>query len=76
MMDCVKSIMLLSDFHDGALNQEEQAQVRAHLALCSPCKGIFRDIDTIVTAASKLRDEQGIAFPDENVLWQRMQIAK
>ena len=75
-MDCVKSIMLLSDFHDGALNQEEQAQLRAHLALCPPCKGIFRDIDTIVTAAGKLRDEQGITFPDENVLWQRMQIAK
>lgn len=76
MMDCVKSIMLLSDFHDGALTQEEQAEVQAHLAMCSPCKGIFRDIDTIVIAASGLRGEEGITFPDENVLWQRMQIAK
>jgi predicted anti-sigma-YlaC factor YlaD len=71
-MDCAKSLALLSEFHDGALDEEKRALVRTHLALCPPCAGVFKDLDTIVAAALVLRDEKEISFPDENLLWQRM----
>jgi predicted anti-sigma-YlaC factor YlaD len=70
--DCAKSLAMLSEFHDGALDEERRALVRAHLALCPPCEDVFKDLDTIVAAALVLREEREIAFPDENLLWQRM----
>ena len=75
-MECAKSVELLSDFHDGLLGEEERVLVQTHLAECPPCAGIFRDLDVIVISASVLREEQGISFADENLLWQRMNIAK
>lgn len=75
-MDCAKSLAMLSDFRDGALNEEEREGVRQHLTLCRPCAGVFRDLDTIVVAATVLREEPGITFPDEHVIWQRMSLAK
>lgn len=74
-MDCAKSLELLSEFHDGALDETWQAQVRTHLATCGPCAGVFRDLDTIVLAATALRSDQEITFPDEQAIWQRMSIA-
>jgi anti-sigma factor RsiW len=72
-MDCAKSLALLSEFRDGALDEEYRAMVRAHLALCPPCEDVFQDLDTIVAAAAlMLRAEKEISFPDENLLWQRM----
>jgi predicted anti-sigma-YlaC factor YlaD len=73
-MDCAKSLELLSEFHDGALDEAWQAQVRTHLATCRPCAGVFRDLDTIVLAATALRSDQEMAFPDEQAIWQRMSI--
>ena len=73
-MDCAKSLEMLSDFHDGALDEAWRAKVRTHLAECPPCAGVFRDVDTIVLAAAALRGDQEIAFPDENLIWQRMSI--
>ena len=73
-MDCAKSLELLSDFHDGALDEARQAKVSTHLATCSPCTGVFSDLDTIILAATALRGDQVIAFPDENLIWQRMSI--
>ena len=75
-MECANNIELLSDFHDGTLDEVVQVEVRDHLALCQPCAGIFRDLDTIVMAATVLRAEQEITFPDENLIWQRMSITK
>jgi predicted anti-sigma-YlaC factor YlaD len=71
-MDCAKSLELLSEFRDGALDEERRALVRAHLANCPPCEGVFKDLDSIAIAALVLRDEKEISFPDENLLWQRM----
>jgi Putative zinc-finger len=71
-MDCAKSLELLSDFHDDLLDEALQLEVRTHLAMCAPCAGVFRDLDTIVLAAVALRAEPGLAFPDEHVIWQRM----
>lgn len=75
-MDCTKSLELLSDFHDGALDELVSVSVRVHLAECKPCEGIFQDITSITAAAHILRLEEGISFPDEHLLWQRLGIAK
>jgi hypothetical protein len=76
-MDCAKSIELLSDFRDGALEEALYVEVQTHLAVCNPCAGIFRDLDTIVLAAATLRAEgPSMAFPDEQVIWQRMSIGR
>jgi hypothetical protein len=75
-MECAESVALLSDFREGTLNETLLVEVRAHLAGCSPCMDVFIDLEMIVVAASGLRSEQGIPFPDETVVWQRMSIAK
>lgn len=76
-MDCAKSIELLSEFHDGALDEQNSAGVAAHLAECPPCAGIYREITLIVETAVVLREaEATIIFPDENALWQRMNLMK
>jgi len=75
-MKCAKSLELLSDFHDGMLEEALQVEVRTHLAGCNPCAGVFEDLDTIVLAATTLRANPEVAFPDEQAIWQRMNIGK
>jgi Putative zinc-finger len=75
-MDCAKSLELLSDFRDGVLEEPLSMEVRTHLTLCVPCAGVFQDLDSIVLAAMTLRTEPGLAFPDEQAIWQRMSITK
>jgi anti-sigma factor ChrR (cupin superfamily) len=75
-MDCAKSLELLSEFRDGALDEAGRMEVKTHLTLCGPCADVFDDLDSIVLAATALRSsEQEIAFPDERVIWQRMNFA-
>ena len=76
MMECAKSLEVLSDFHAGTLDESEAVQVHAHLAKCPPCMNVFQDLDLIVSAASDLRGAESISFPDENALWQRLRLAK
>lgn len=76
MINCAKSLELLSDFRDDALNEKDRASVSEHLATCLPCTGVFQDIDSIIITATILRREEDISFPDENALWQRMRLAK
>lgn len=76
MMDCAKSLELLSDFHDGSLDDVGRMEVQTHLTLCRPCAGVFSDLDAIVMAATTLRStEQELTFPDEQAIWQRMNFA-
>ena len=74
--DCVKSLEMLSEYRDKALSETEMAFVRLHLADCPPCDGIFKDLDLIVVTAPALVNENGVAYPDETVVWQRMAIIK
>ena len=74
-MDCTESIPLLSDFHDGALDNTSQAQVKMHLAGCPPCSDIFADLAEIVNVAVALNLKQGIPLPDEDEFWKRLKIA-
>lgn len=75
-MDCHESITLLSEYRDGVLIESITIEVRAHLDGCPPCADIYRELDEIVHWAVGLRENPGINFPDENVLWQRMRIAE
>jgi predicted anti-sigma-YlaC factor YlaD len=75
-MNCKMSLALLSEYRDGQLNDSLNEQVRQHLSNCSPCLGIFRDIEIIVLRAAELRDESSIAFPDEKNIWRRMGIGR
>ncbi len=76
-MDCSKSLELLSEFRDGLLGESDKALVSAHLAICVPCMGIFKDLDSIVAAASSfLRGEDGISFPDETIIWERVSVKR
>ncbi len=76
-MDCAKCLELLSEFRDGLLVDSDQTLVSAHLSICLPCMGIFKDLDSIVAAATAfLRGEDGISFPDEAVIWQRVSVKR
>jgi len=76
-MDCAKYLELLSDYCDGALDQETRALVQTHLKDCIPCDGLAREVDTIVRTAIILRSEtDGISFPDEELIWQRLSLTK
>ena len=74
-MDCMESIPLLSDFHDGALDDSLRTQVQSHLSGCQPCKDVFGELSEIVNVAVALNLKQEISFPDENALWQRLKLA-
>ena len=74
-MNCTKSRTLLSDFHDGLLNNIETAQVQTHLMLCLSCREVFHDLELIISAAAELRDENSVTCPNEKAGWQRLQSA-
>jgi predicted anti-sigma-YlaC factor YlaD len=74
-MDCAMSIMLLSDYHDGLLPEPERTLVREHLTVCLVCKGIYDDLELIVTTALELRQDGNIVFPEEKV-WQRLGLGR
>jgi predicted anti-sigma-YlaC factor YlaD len=74
-MDCEESLPLLSEYHAGALDDTSRDGVRDHLGCCPPCDDIYHDVETIVVSAGSLREEEGISFPDENAVWQRIQFS-
>ena len=75
-MDCDRSIELLSDYSAGSLGDDDQVFVRTHLSACEDCDGVLRDLKLIVQTALAMRSENGIAYPDEEVLWQRLSASR
>ena len=76
-MDCAKYLELLSDYCDGALDEDTRVLVQTHLKDCIPCDGISRELSSIVRIAVALRSESdGITYPDEEIIWQRLNISK
>lgn len=71
-MDCARSIELLSDYDAGLLGDDDKLFVITHLGACADCDGVFRDLKLIVLTAFAMRSENGIAYPDEEALWQRL----
>ena len=76
MIDCEKSISMLSDFRDGVLDEDNHLFVRMHLDCCPPCHGIFRDLELLIITATELRISPAINFPDEEIIWRRISIEK
>lgn len=71
-MDCARSIELLSEYSAGSLGEADSVFVRTHLSACADCNGILKDLTLIVQTAAALRSENGLAYPDEEALWQRL----
>jgi hypothetical protein len=71
-MDCARSIELLSEYSAGSLGDDDSIFVKTHLLGCADCDGVFRDLKLIVQTALAMRSENGIAYPDEEALWQRL----
>jgi predicted anti-sigma-YlaC factor YlaD len=75
-MDCSRSIELLSEYTAGSLGENDSIFVRTHLLDCTDCNGVFEDLRLIVQTATLLRSENGIAYPDEELLWQRVSVGR
>ncbi len=72
-MDCARSIELLSEYTADTLGENDKILVSTHLLDCADCKGVFEDLRLIVQTATLLRAENnGIAYPDEELLWARV----
>ena len=74
-MNCAKSLKLLSEYHDRSLNVIEAVRVRMHLMICPSCRGIFHDLELIVSTAAELRDKSSVACPDDKAGWLRFESA-
>ena len=74
-MDCSESLELLSDYRAGALGESETVLVRTHLLGCTDCDGVFKDLELILQAVVSLRETNGYVYPDENVVWQRLNLS-
>ena len=75
-MDCARSIELLSEYDAGLLGDEDKPLVITHLSACADCDGVFQDLKIIVQTALAMRSENGIAYPDEEALWQRVRASR
>jgi hypothetical protein len=75
-MDCAKSIELLSEYSAGSLGDDDINFVQTHLTACADCDGVFQDLKLIVQTALAMRSENGIAYPDEELLWQRVSASR
>jgi hypothetical protein len=73
-MDCARSVELLSDCDAGLLGEDDKPLVITHLSACADCDGVFGDLKLIVQIAFAMRSENGFAYPDEEVLWQRLSV--
>jgi len=75
-MDCARSIELLSEYDAGLLGDNERISVIEHLSICADCDGVLKDLKLIVQTAFSMRAENGIAYPDEESLWQRLSASR
>ena len=75
-MDCDRSIELLSEYSAGSLGDDDILFVQTHLTACADCDGVFQDLKLIVKTALAMRSENGIAYPDEEALWQRLNASR
>ena len=75
-MNCEESIELLSDYYAGELDDANKKGVGRHLEKCLPCAGVYTELTLIVETAGVLRRENGLAYPDEQVVWQRMSLTR
>ena len=70
-MNCDKCQDLVSDFLDGALNQEDQKTLNQHLEECLSCTDVRTDLEAIVGFCRTQRGQYS-APPNEQALWLRI----
>jgi len=75
-MNCSQAVELLSEYYANALDENSVVEIKTHLVECQPCEGIYEDVTLIVTTARILRDGEHLPYPDEQILWQRLSIAR
>ena len=75
-MDCDISIELISEYSVGSLGDDDSNLVKTHLLTCPDCEGGLKDLALIVQTAHALRSENGLAYPDEEILWQRVSVGR
>jgi len=75
-MDCAKSLELLSEYHANSLQETEVVFVKTHLTGCTTCQDVYDELNMILQATAILREADGISYPDESALWQRLDFTK
>ena len=75
-MDCDKCLETLSEYQCGSLGETDSVFIRKHLEICVGCLDVFKDLDIIVQTALLIREDNGIAYPDEQALWSRLSLNK
>jgi len=75
-MNCSQAVELLSEYYANALDENSVVEIKTHLVECQPCEGIYEDVTLIVTTARILRGGEHLPYPDEQILWQRLSIAR
>ena len=70
-MNCDKCEDLISDFLDGALSQEDQTTLDAHLEECLGCASVRTDLQSLVGFCHTERGQYS-APPNEKALWRRI----
>ena len=70
-MNCDKCEDLISDFLDGALSQEDQATLNAHLEDCLGCASVRTDLQSLVGFCHTQRGQYS-APPNGKALWLRI----
>ena len=70
-MNCDKCEDLISDFLDGALSQEDQTMLNAHLEECLGCASVRTDLQSLVGFCHTQRGQYS-APPNETALWLRI----
>jgi anti-sigma factor RsiW len=57
-LPCVEVVELVSDYLDGALDEETQRRVAEHLALCPGCQVYVEQVRATVRALGRLPEDQ------------------
>jgi hypothetical protein len=70
-MNCEKCNELLSDFIDGAIDDEDRGMLSSHLEECLRCFNVHAEMSSIVTYCQDHRGEYE-APPNENAMWLRI----
>jgi predicted anti-sigma-YlaC factor YlaD len=75
-MDCGRGLELLSDYLDGSIGDSDRVWVDAHMAECLECLVVFRDLEVIVHVTITLREDENIPYPNEDLLWERIELRR
>jgi predicted anti-sigma-YlaC factor YlaD len=57
-MDCRTLVELVTEYLEGALDEDRRASVEAHLAECEGCTNYLEQIRTTIRVSGHLHEEQ------------------